>query len=104
MKSPTSSVRERVLRRLEYKNLGIELSYADVRRADWKPRDHMAVDLRIADTRKPKPGYSNLRYCLTYLKQVQDTVSGLGSSWARDHKQWFARWGTVRAAALCLGV
>ncbi|KAF7942825.1 uncharacterized protein EAE97_006279 [Botrytis byssoidea] len=103
-KSPKSSIRKRVLRRLEYKNLGIELSYSEVRRADWKPRDHMAVDSRIANTRKPKPGCSNLRYCLTYLKQVQDTVSDLGSSWARDHRQWFSRWGTVRAAALCLGV
>ncbi|KAF7884870.1 hypothetical protein EAF00_010688 [Botryotinia globosa] len=103
-KSPKSSIRKRVLRRLEYKNLGIQLSYADVRRADWKPLDHMAVDLRVAKTRKPKPGCSNLRYCLTYLKQIQDTVSDLGSSWARDHRQWFSRWGTVRAAALCLGV
>ncbi|TGO43309.1 hypothetical protein BHYA_0002g01140 [Botrytis hyacinthi] len=77
-KSPKSSIRNRVLRRLEYKNLGIELSYAEARRADWKPRDHIAVDLRIANTRKPKPGCSNLRYCLTCLKQVQDTVSDLG--------------------------
>ncbi|TGO69933.1 hypothetical protein BOTNAR_0005g00150 [Botryotinia narcissicola] len=77
-RSPKSSIRKRVLRRLEHKNLGIELSYSEVRRADWKPRDHMAVDSRITNTRKPKPGCSNLRYCLTYLKQVQDTVSDLG--------------------------
>ncbi|TGO59743.1 hypothetical protein BCON_0041g00070 [Botryotinia convoluta] len=74
-KSPKGSVRKRVLRRLEYKNLGIELSYAEVKRADWKPRDHMTVDSRIGNTRKPEPGCSNLRYCLTYLKQVKDTVS-----------------------------
>ncbi|TGO89232.1 hypothetical protein BPOR_0119g00190 [Botrytis porri] len=80
-KSPKHSARTRVLRRLEYKNLGIELSYADVKRADWKPQDHMAVDSRISSTRKPKPGCSNLRYCLTYLKQVQYTVSEYRSSW-----------------------
>ncbi|KAF7899202.1 uncharacterized protein EAF01_008415 [Botrytis porri] len=103
-KSPKHSARTRVLRRLEYKNLGIELSYADVKRADWKPQDHMAVDSRISSTRKPKPGCSNLRYCLTYLKQVQYTVSEYRSSWVRDHRQWFSRWSTVRSAALCLGV
>ncbi|KAF5876192.1 uncharacterized protein Bfra_002594 [Botrytis fragariae] len=67
-KSPKGSVRKRVLKRLEYKNLGIELSYAEVKRADWKPRNHMTVDSRIGNTRKPKPGCSNLRYCLTEIE------------------------------------
>ncbi|TGO22538.1 hypothetical protein BPAE_0164g00250 [Botrytis paeoniae] len=94
-KSPEGSVRKRVLRRLEYKNLGIELSYADMKRTDWKPRDHMTVDSRIGDTRKPKPGCSNLRYCLTYVKQAQDTVSDFRSSLMRDHRQWIYRWSTI---------
>ncbi|KAF7959878.1 hypothetical protein EAE96_001481 [Botrytis aclada] len=104
MKATKDSVRKRILRRLEYRNLGIELSYAEVKRAEWKLRNHKTVDPRIGITKKPPPGYSNLRYCLTYLKQVQDSVSDYRSSWIRQHRQLFPSWSTVRAAASCLGV
>ncbi|TEY81819.1 hypothetical protein BOTCAL_0031g00110 [Botryotinia calthae] len=103
-KSKKDNARKRVWRKLQFRDLGMELSYAEVKKAERKPRNHLAVDSRIGNTREPRPGYSNLRYCLTYLKQAQDTVSDFRNLWARDHKQWSSRWSTVRAAALCLGV
>ncbi|ATZ47046.1 hypothetical protein BCIN_02g03740 [Botrytis cinerea B05.10] len=103
-KSKKDNAGKRVWRKLQFRDLGMELSYAEVKIAEGKPRNHLAADSRIGNTRKPRPGYSNLRYCLTYLKQAQDTVSDFGNSWTCDHKQWSSRWSTVRAAALCLGV
>ncbi|KAM0143014.1 hypothetical protein ACHAO1_000848 [Botrytis cinerea] len=103
-KSKKDNAGKRVWRKLQFRDLGMELSYAEVKIAEGKPRNHLAADSRIGNTRKPRPGYSNLRYCLTYLKQAQDTVSDFGNPWTCDHKQWSSRWSTVRAAALCLGV
>ncbi|KAF7868449.1 hypothetical protein EAF04_004981 [Stromatinia cepivora] len=86
------------LHRREYSNLGIELSYADMTRTELRLHNLVA-----GNTRKPKPGRSNLRYCLTYSRQAFDTVSGARTPW-NGYRKWFSLRRTARAAASCIGL
>ncbi|KAJ8070885.1 hypothetical protein OCU04_001244 [Sclerotinia nivalis] len=88
------------LHKREYSNLGIELSYADMTRAEWKLQNLVVGN---GNLRKPKPGRSNLRYCLTYSRQALDTVPGVRMPW-NEYRQWFSLRRTARAAASCIGL
>ncbi|CAD6446975.1 c96a3797-1557-4f6b-9abf-6f69871b1ac1 [Sclerotinia trifoliorum] len=88
------------LHKREYSNLGIELSYADMTRGEWKLQSRVVGNENL---RKPRPGSSNLRYCLSYSKQALDTVSGVRMPWDQ-YRQWFSLRRTARAAASCMGL
>lgn len=60
-------------RKAELKKLGIELSYAGVTRADWKLNNLTAPFFQMGRVKRPKPGSSNLRYCLTYSNEIHAT-------------------------------
>ncbi|KAI9647341.1 hypothetical protein NHQ30_003726 [Ciborinia camelliae] len=88
---------------IEYQRLGIDLSYAEVTRADWKLRNLTPACFKMGSIRKPRPGSSSLRYCLSYSTQVPGAI--YGSTY--DHgqiKPWLSIGSTARAAVSCLGL
>ncbi|APA06108.1 predicted protein [Sclerotinia sclerotiorum 1980 UF-70] len=91
------------LHKREYRNLGIEFSYTDMTRAEfqWKLQ---SLTIGNGNLRKPKPGRSNLRYCLSYSMQAIDTVSAVGNIPWNKYRQWFSLRRTARAAASCMGL
>lgn len=61
-------------RKAELEKLGMELSYAGVTRADWKLNNLTTPFFQMGRVKRPKPGNSNLRYCLTYSNDIHATT------------------------------
>lgn len=76
-------------RKSEYMKLGLELSYEEVKTADWKLQASTSPNFNTGRARKAKPGNSNLRYCLTYTNQASNDTLESTCDWTYDRvRRW----------------